>query len=71
MDKMRIHLLLNSVQSNLVSEHEGDYFQDMQTPLLLTLGRSQKFDQVVKAAHVNCPQESVMDAGIIIHFLWR
>lgn len=53
----------------LVSEHERDYFQDMQTPLLLTLGRCQKCDQVIKAAHVNCPQQSIMDAGIIIHFL--
>ena len=57
------------MQSNLVSEHEGDYFQHMHTPLLLTLGRCQELDQVVKAAHVNGPQKPVMDAGIIIHFL--
>lgn len=57
------------LQSNLVSEHEGDYFQDMHTPLLLTLSRCQELHQVIKAAYVNGPQQPIMDAGIIIHFL--
>lgn len=55
--------------SNLVSEHEGDDFQHMHTPLLLTLGRRQELDQVIEAAHVNGPKQPIMDAGIIIHFL--
>lgn len=55
--------------TNLVSEHKCDYFQNMQTPLLLTLGWRQELDQVIKAADVNGPQQSVVDAGIIIHFL--
>lgn len=55
--------------SNLVSEHEGDYFQYMHTPLLFTLSRREKLDQIIKTAHVNGPQHPVMYAGIIIHFL--
>lgn len=55
--------------SNLVSEHKGDDFQHMHTPLLLTLCWGQELDQVIKAAHVNGPQHSIMDTGIIIHFL--
>lgn len=55
--------------SNLVSEHEGDYFQHMHAPLLLALGRRQELDQVIETAHVNGPQQPIMDAGIIIHFL--
>ena len=55
--------------TNLVSEHECDYFQNMQTPLLLTLGWCQERDQVIKAANVDGPQQSVMDTGIIIYFL--
>lgn len=57
------------LQSYLVSEHEGDYFQHMHTTLLLTLGRRQKLDQVIETAHVNGPQQPIMDAGIIVHFL--
>lgn len=55
--------------SDLVSEHEGDYLQHVHTPLLLTLGRRQELDQVIKTAHVNGPQQPVMDTGIIVHFL--
>lgn len=58
------------ISSNLVSEHECYYFQNMQTPLLLTLGRGQELDQVIEAANVKGPQHSVVDAGVIIHFLW-
>lgn len=57
------------LQSNLVSEHEGDYFQHVHTPLLLTLGRRQELDQVIETTHVNGPQQPIMDAGVIIHFL--
>lgn len=63
-------VLLWVLLSNLVSEHECDYFQNMQTPLLLTLGRGQELDQVIEAANVKGPQHSVVDAGIVIHFLW-
>lgn len=56
-------------QSNLVSEHEGDYFQHVHAPLLLALSTCNKLDQVIKTAHVNGPQHPVMDAGIIIHLL--
>lgn len=59
----------NVLLSNLVSEHQGDYFQHMHTPLLLALGRRQELDQVIETAHVNGPQQPIMDAGIIIHFL--
>lgn len=59
------------LRSNLVSEHEGDYFQHMHTPLLLTLGRCQELNQVIEATHVDGPQQSIMDAGIIIHFLQK
>lgn len=41
----------------------------MHTPLLLTLGRRQELNQVIEAAHVNGPQQPIMDAGIIVHFL--
>lgn len=43
------------LQSNLVSEHKGDYFQHMHAPLLLTLRWCQKLNQVIEAAHVNGP----------------
>ena len=56
-------------QSHLVSEHEWYYFQDMHTPLLLTLRWCQELHQVIKATYVKGPQQPVMDAGIIIHFL--
>lgn len=55
--------------SNLVSEHEGNDFQHVHTPLLLALSRRQKLDQVIKPAHVNGPQHPIVYAGIIIHLL--
>lgn len=56
-------------QSYLVSKHQGDYFQDMQTPLLLTLGWCQELYKVIKATYMYGPEQPVMDASIIIHFL--
>lgn len=41
----------------------------MQTPLLLTLGRSQELYQVIKATYMYGPEQPVVDAGIIVHFL--
>lgn len=59
----------NFLQTNLVSEHKGDYFQHMHTPLLLTLGRGQKLDKIIKTTNVKSPQQPIVDAGIVIYFL--
>lgn len=60
-------------RAHLVSEHEGNNLQHMQTPLLLGRGAGQEEEQVIHAAEMDGPEKPVMDAGIVIDPLsrWR
>lgn len=55
--------------SDLISEHEEDYFQHMHAPLLLARGGRQELNQVIKASVVHGPQQPIVNAGITVHLL--
>lgn len=54
---------------HLISEHEGDDFQDVEAPLLFTLSTGQELQQIIQSTHVNSPQQFIVNTGIIIHIL--